>query len=201
MPMGVETNKFVPLTKEKVKDKLGLTSLNLKYIGYVGALRRIKGADRLPEIFKQVARRYNHAQFIVIGDGEIGPEIKKKCALYNLNVLFKGAISPDEMPLWLNVLDALVVPSRNEGFPCVVSEAQSCGCPVVGSNAGGIPEAVGDGGLIVDYGPNFAEDFSCAVIQMLEKPPPREQTRKQALQFDWDLIIRKHIDLYEDVLK
>ena len=201
MPMGVETNKFFPLAKENVKDKLGLKTLNLKYIGYIGALRRIKGADRLPEIFKQVARRYNSVQFIVIGDGEVGPEIKKKCVRYNLNILFKGTVSPEEMPFWLNVLDALVVPSRNEGFPCIISEAQACGCPVVGSNAGGIPEAVGDGGLIVDDGPNFEEEFSFAVIQMLEKPPPREQIRGQALKFDWDLIIRKHIDLYEDMLR
>ena len=101
----------------------------------------------------------------------------------------------------MNALDVLIIPSRNEGFPNVCIEAQACGCPVVGSNAGGIPEAIGEGGLIVDDTANFEKDFADTVIELLNKPLSREQLRNRALRFDWESVIVKQIDLYKDVLK
>lgn len=45
----------------------------------------------------------------------------------------------------------LIAPSRwEEGFGMVALEAQSCGIPVIASRRGGLPEAVGDGGLLID---------------------------------------------------
>jgi len=41
--------------------------------------------------------------------------------------------------------DAVVVPSRAENFPLVVIEALACGCPVLGTSVGGIPDAVREG--------------------------------------------------------
>ena len=46
----------------------------------------------------------------------------------------------------------LLVPSQwEEGYGRVASEAQLAGIPVVGSNRGGLPEAIGAGGEIVSY--------------------------------------------------
>ena len=45
----------------------------------------------------------------------------------------------------------LIAPSRwEEGFGMVALEAQSCGIPVIASRRGGLPEAVGDGGVLID---------------------------------------------------
>ena len=45
----------------------------------------------------------------------------------------------------------LLVPSVwEEGFGMVAVEAQSCGIPVIASARGGLPESVGDGGVLVD---------------------------------------------------
>lgn len=199
---GVDTDQFVPMIKEKARADLGLSPLDAKFVGFVGNLKWVKRADRLPEIFYEVAKQSGNAQFVVIGDGKLRREIERKCKAYNLKVEFTGRIDHHIMRLWMNALDVLILPSRNEGFPNVCIEAQSCGCPVVGSNAGGIPEAIGDGGFIVaDTGVNFEKNFSAAVIRLLEKPLPQEQLRNRALQFDWDRVIVKQIDLYKDVLE
>lgn len=202
IPNGVDTDLFVPVAREKARADLGLSPLEAQYIGFVGNLKSVKRADRLPDIFNEVAKQSGNTRFIVIGDGKMRRKIERKCNAYNLDVIFTGRIDQREMPLWMSALDVLILPSRSEGFPNVCIEAQSCGCPVVGSSAGGIPEAIGDGGAVVaDAGANFEKQFSDAVIRLLEKPYPREQLRKRALQFNWEQVIQKQIDLYDDILK
>jgi len=70
----------------------------------------------------------------------------------------------------MNAMDVMILPSRNEGFGAVIIEAQACGVPVVGSSNGGIPEAIGDGGIVVEEGENFEKRFAEAVINFLENP-------------------------------
>lgn len=54
----------------------------------------------------------------------------------------------------LGAADVCVLPSHDEGLPLVVLEAQAAGCPLVASNAGGIPEIVEHGvtGLLFPVG-------------------------------------------------
>ena len=202
IPNGVDTSVFFPLDKESARGELGLAPPPVKYVGFVGNLKPVKGADRLPEIFREIARQYEPVRFVVIGGGSLRRMIEQKCRSYNLAVQFTGTIATEAMPAWMSALDVLILPSRKEGFPNVCLEAQACGCPVVGSSAGGIPEAVGDGGdIVAGAESNFAQEMSNKVIRLLEKPLPRERLRERALQFDWDRIILKQIKMYEELLK
>lgn len=61
----------------------------------------------------------------------------------------------------------LIAPSRwEEGFGMVALEAQSCGIPVIASRRGGLPEAVGDGGLLIDDYLNV-DAWVCAIETVL----------------------------------
>ena len=83
----------------------------------------------------------------------------------------------------------------------VVLEAQACGVPVVGSNAGGIPEAVGEGGLIVEEGDEFEERFAEAVCTVLRNPPSPEKLRKRAQEYDWEKTVQKEVEVYQSLLR
>lgn len=50
----------------------------------------------------------------------------------------------EDIPQLIAEADLLLLPSKNEGIPNVVQEAIYIGCPVLASNAGGIPEAIGN---------------------------------------------------------
>jgi len=201
IPNGVETGHFNLLDKEQARAASGLPLTGEKVVGYVGNLKPVKGADRLPEIFQSIAKRYSNVRFVIIGDGKLRGKIERRCGLLSLNVLFTGRIPEAAMPVWMNALDLLVLPSRNEGFPNVCLEAQACGCPVLGSDAGGIAEAIGDGGLVVrDSGTGFVEDYCDAAVSLLENPPQREQLHRRASCYNLDEITGKQIELYSQVL-
>jgi len=118
-----------------------------------------------------------------------------------LKVKFVGRVPNDEVPYYMNAMDVMILPSRNEGWPCVVLEAQACGVPVVGSSNGGIPEAIGDGGIAVEEGENFEKRFAEAVINLLENPIDSNCIREKALEYSWENIVKKEVKVYEEVVR
>jgi len=63
-------------------------------------------------------------------------------------VVFSGLLSRPEVEAWLAKTDVYLQPSKQEGLPRSVVEAMACGCPVVGSRAGGIPELLDEAFLV-----------------------------------------------------
>jgi len=177
IPNGIDPKIFKFLDKEKIKREL---ELNKKVVGFVGGLKPIKRADKFPEIFENIAST-QEVEFLVVGDGELRENVEKECKQKNLNVKFVGRVPNDEVPYYMNAMDVMILPSRNEGFGAVIIEAQACGVPVVGSSNGGIPEAIGDGGIVVEEGEDFEKRFAEAVVEMLKKPIDSGYLRKRAL--------------------
>ena len=196
-PNGVDLDNFKLLDKNKIKIELGLKN---KVVGFVGNLLPVKRADKLPEIFYEINKQ-KEVDFLVVGDGPLKKEIEQRCKEKNLNVLFTGKIPHDEIPKYMNAMDVMILPSRNEGFGAVVIEAQSCGVPVVGSDNGGIPEAVGNGGIIVKEGDYFEKRFATAVIELLDNPIDSETLRQRSLSFSWQNIVNKELEIYEKLIK
>ena len=176
-------------------------------LGFVGHLYKVKGVDRLPEIFMHIKKFVPKTQLIIIGEGEqsisLKEYIKKKFSEYGIidDVRFIGEVKPTEVAHFYGLIDILLLPSRKEGFGCVAVEARACGCPVVGSTAGGIPEAVGNGGIIVSAGEDFEKRFADAVVYLLKSLPSREEICKGVTGYSWNEIIKKEIKVYNEVLK
>jgi glycosyltransferase involved in cell wall biosynthesis len=198
---GVDRKKFSHINKNEVRKKLKLPIDNTILIGYIGMLTFVKGADLLPEVFFEAYKQNQAIKFIVIGEGEMKKDIEKQCYIKNINILFIPYVSPDDMPLWMNALDILILPSRSEGLPNVVMEAQSCGCPVVGSDAGGIPYAIGYGGISVKQGSDFEKRFADAIIQITLNFPDPLLVRNSTLKFDSDIVIETQIEAYKEIIK
>ncbi|MEN3042286.1 MAG: glycosyltransferase, partial [Fervidobacterium sp.] len=142
IPNGFDSDIFFPRNKDEVRQELNIFSPKTKYVGYVGGLKYVKRADKLPEIFYQIATKIPETKFIIVGDGELRKLVEKKISKLGLNALFTGRIPQTEVAKYMSAMDVMILPSRNEGFGTVCLEAQACGTCVIGSSNGGIPEAI-----------------------------------------------------------
>ena len=114
---------------------------------------------------------------------------------------FRG-YNDEQMNALVNAADVYVSPTGSEGFGLTLLEAAACGVPVVTTNYGAGPEAVGPGGILVDpayYVTNTsAHDwalvdepaFTSAVELLASDPAERgrlgEAGAKHAATFSWD---------------
>ena len=80
-------------------------------------------------------------EYQLVGGGDSN-YLKKVAKDHNVSdqVVFKGPLPHHKVFEWLDSIDVYVQPSLQEGLPRAVVEAMSRGCPVFGSNTGGIPE-------------------------------------------------------------
>jgi glycosyltransferase involved in cell wall biosynthesis len=88
-------------------------------------------------------------------------------------VHFVGEVKAPED--FLRTLDVHVLTSTHEGSPNVVLEAMACGIPTVSTRVGGVPEIVGDAGVLVPAG--TPERFASALATLLRNDEERDRLR------------------------
>lgn len=125
---------------------------------------------------------------IIMGGGPLEKQLKAKASEIP-QIQFTGFVPEEQKIEYLASSDLFaLVPTKNrldiEGFGIVWIEAQAAGTPVVGSNYGGAPEAIGGGGIIVSQ-PTDVESVANAIERGLKKPPTtKEHLEKRVQKFD-----------------
>jgi len=118
------------------------------------------------------------------------------------NIIRIGFISDDDLVRLYNIATAFVMPSLYEGFGLPIPEAMSCGCPVISSKEGSIPEVAGDAAFYVDaydidsITGGIKEVFSSTDLQ-------KELSEKgliQSKKFSWKQTAEDTIKVYNEVL-
>ena len=122
----------------------------------VGRLCEQKGQLLLVEAARQLATQGVAFELILVGDGELRPNIEALIKRYKLEatVRITGRISSDELQEQIIAARALVLPSFAEGLPMVIMEAMALKRPVISTFVAGIPELVhpGEHGWLVPAG-------------------------------------------------
>jgi phosphatidyl-myo-inositol dimannoside synthase len=141
-----------------------------------------KGIDVVLRALKILDEKRIPYNYIIVGDGKERASLEKLRDELHLkgNIQFLGFVEEDKKRTYLRAADVLVMPSRvnpslhHEGFGMVFIEAAVFGIPGVGSNVGGIPDAVIDGktGLLVDQ--ESPEKLAEALIFLYENPEERK---------------------------
>jgi glycosyltransferase involved in cell wall biosynthesis len=143
-------------------------------VGWVGRMTAIKSIDDVLRTFRRVLDEVDDAYLCIVGDGPSRETLERHA--HQLGVmrrcLFVGY--QHDVARFYEAIDALVLPSLNEGTPVSAIEALAARRPVVATNVGGVPDVVRDGvdGFLVPVGDTGA--LAARLVELARDPELRE---------------------------
>lgn len=171
LPCGPDLDRFQPIPRAEARHALGLDPAGRYLLFPANPGRPEKRADRAAAV----------------------------AAAANAELLTGGSIDPDEMPLWVNAANAVLVTSDYEGFGMVCVEALACDVPVLSTPVGIAPFALaGLTGTLC--APFDLAAWSAAVHSHLDDPDPRIEGAGRANSWSAARMAQRTIKAYRDVL-
>jgi len=146
LPCGVDDERFRPIDRLEARHALGLDEAGPYLLFPADPARPEKRYDRALEIAQDT------------------------------RLLTLGHVNPDEVPLWVNAANAVLVTSERESFGLAVLEALACNVPVVATPVGIAPQAL-DGVTGCYCGPFGLAAWRAALAPLLAAEDPRVDGR------------------------
>ena len=168
------------------------------FILFMGRLVNTKGLEYLVKAMRSV-----DSKLIICGGGPIQDKLQKQIEKNGLQrkVEMTGRVCEERKCELLSSCKLFVMPSIFESYGIAVAEAMSYGKAIVATNVGGLPEVVGDGGLLCR--PKDDVDIAKKIMELLGDKELREQkssrARTLALSYTWDAVTPKMEDTYLSV--
>jgi glycosyltransferase involved in cell wall biosynthesis len=177
IPYGIDTQRYRPLSER-----------NINKIMFAGATIKEKGIDLLFEAFKKLNSLMPQLELHIYGDASLwGKAQEVKNHPDGLKVFFHGKVSKEELIKAYSESVLCIIPTvpelYQESLPRSSLEAQACGCPVVGTKSGGLPETFLDGqtGFLVD--PLSVDNLVKTIKEALEDEDKLKAMSQKAVEF------------------
>jgi L-malate glycosyltransferase len=208
IPMGIDPEKFSEGPFPYVKKDYFAGHIILS----VGRLIDWKGTIYLINAMPKIIRTFPDTKLLIAGSGPEQESLSHKVHEHGLDqhVTFLGVVDDKTLLSLYHAADVFVLPSINkdgktEALGVVLLEAMASGCPVIGSNVGGIPDIITDGEngfLVPEQDPHGLAE---KIILLLSDERLREKFRSQGLirvqqSFSWDRIADDFSQIFERVL-
>lgn len=187
----IDTAQFSPVVRHEPHHPFRLL--------FVGNLTRRKGADLLPRIMEKLSSdfelRYTGPTDAFGPASSLLPNMIPLGSIQNANTLIKTYQSQD----------ALLFPTRLEGFGLVALEAQSCGCPVITTDCSSLPEVVEHGKTGFLCPTDDVDAFVAAARRLRDDPTTWIRmcidARKRAVgKFGEETAIEQYLAVYNRLL-
>ena len=200
MNNAINLDNFSYDEESRVLMRKKLNIENKIVIGHVGNFNKGKNHSFLIDVFESYLKINKNSVLVLVGDGELKEEIKKKCKQLKIDdkVLFLGVRK--DINAIMNAFDCFVLPSKFEGLGVVLIEAQATGLPCVFSDC-------------VPIESNILKDQN-KTISLKEKPEKwantindliniRDKNSKKKIQdagFDISIESKRLEQKYEDIV-
>jgi glycosyltransferase involved in cell wall biosynthesis len=171
---------------------------------FVGAVAYDKGAVDLVEAMKHLWATGVDATLVLAGlvRDQFAAYLAQQPAEVRERCLLPGVVIGGDKRDMFAAADVFAMPSRSDAFGIVYLEAWVCGLPVIGADAGGVPDVISDGtdGFLVPFRDTVA--LARRIKEMLENPQLARQMGERGKQkvlahFTWDRVYRDVISNYE----
>jgi glycosyltransferase involved in cell wall biosynthesis len=181
--LGVDTAKFAPEDRKKVRESLNLPA-DTFIVGYHGRIGYEKNLLTLLRAYRRLPIK--NKRLIIVGDGIAS--LKSRFTRFN-DIVVTG--STNHVTPWLHAMDVYVQPSFTETTSLTVLEAMACGLPVITSKVGFIKYYIHDGhnGLFFDNASPY--DLSLKIMKLYNDRTLRStlaiNARRTVVQdFNWE---------------
>ncbi len=203
VPEGVDTARFRPIVDRArlAAWRAGLFGVDAPYVAYVGKPTERRNLAALVRAFAQLkaARGLPHKLLIAGADLPGTSPFRRVIAELGIEkeVVVRGYVTHEEMPLVYAACDLFIYPSSYEGFGMPVLEAMACGTPVIALDNTAFPEfAGGVAHLLPDA---RVETLVQGMWDVLNEPARRERMAqdgpRRAAAYDWRVVTQRYLDL------
>ena len=179
---SIDNNLFKVIDKIDCRIKLGFP-LDKFIVAFVGGFSVRKGSKRVAEAINQI--QDGNIYSIFVGDGTEDPICD--------NILHKGLVTNDDVPLYLNASDVFVLPTLHEGCCNAIVEAMACGLPIVSSDRDFNYDLLSKNySILVD--PNNIREISKGIFKLYNDTSLRNQYSQQTLKAASNLLLYRRIE-------
>lgn len=193
---GVNPATFSPAFRSgAVREQLGADGAPI--LLYVGRLGREKNLPYLARAMRLLAERGAHFKLVIVGQGPLRRTLEQRVP----DAHFTGHLTGEALSRVYASADVFVFPSIAETFGNVVLEAFASGLPVVGVDAGAVPELVTPNWNGLLAAPDSPATFADKVHSLLQRPADLARlgvgARVTAAQYRWPDVNRRLLEQYE----
>lgn len=151
----------------------------------IARLERVKGIDILVEAAKILSKKERNFKVSFIGGGSMFADIKKLIENYKIKKVVNILGYVEDQAIvngYLKACDCLIIPSRSESFPLVITEALQASLPMIGSNVGDMPEFIGENKLGYVFPKENAKSLAKVMEKMMKDGKNIRKTRKNSMK-------------------
>ena len=174
-----------------------------KFVLFAGRLATNKGLSDLISAMKQVDQK--SVDLVIVGaDMGLGKDLVREASERGVKMHKLGHVDDETYRSVLSSAEILVLPSEYEAFGIVLLEAAAAETAVIGTNVGGIPEAMSpnENGLIVEY--NDVNNLAKSIATLLEDEKMSKEMglagRSWAQNFSWNTIVKELENEYSSII-
>lgn len=206
-PLGVDTDQFAPSVTHRASTlrHLNWADSGPPVIGFLGRFVPEKGLDVLLSALRSLRSEW---RLLLVGDGPMKASLEAFARATGDRVRICTDVNHDQVPAYLNAMDVLAAPSLTtaswrEQFGRMITEAMSCGVPVVGSDSGEIPHVIGAAGVIAREA--VIDEWVNSLGALIDSPARRAALhsagRDRVLtRYSWPVIARETLSFFQRIL-
>lgn len=169
-----------------------LTTTNLKYED------KYRGVVDVLSALEPIFADREDLQYYIAGGGEYLDRLREAVAAYKFRDRVTVLGFEEDVPGLLASADVFVYASYLDAYPTTVLEAQAAGLPVIANSSGGVPEVVGDAGIVVE-----SDGLERAIRDVVLDESKREelaaQSRRKMAAYN-ETVVDEFLDLWNRIL-